>query len=187
MRYSSDPSVTDLLAAAREGDPEAVDRMYALAYEELRRLAHSVRRTRPGSTLTTTAVVHEACIKLIPPGTPEWRDHRHFFGVAARAMRQVLVDAARRRLAAKRGSGALMVTLPEDVDGRAVRPDELLDLHAALQRLETMDPRLARLVELRYFAGLSIEDTAQTLDVSTATVKRDWRVARAWLAQALAS
>lgn len=186
MQDTSEASVTDLLAAARGGDAGALDRVYALAYEELRGLARAVRRGRSNS-LTTTAIVHEAYLKLIPSRTLEWKDRRHFFGVAARAMRQVLVDAARRRMAAKRGAGALPITLPEDVHSGPVGPTELLDLHAALERLEAMDRRLARMVELRFFAGLSVEDTAQTVGVSTATVKRDWRAARAWLAHALAS
>jgi RNA polymerase sigma factor (TIGR02999 family) len=185
MPSSSAQSVTGLLAAARDGDPGALDQVYALAYEELRRLARAVRRGRPDASLTTTALVHEAYLKLIPSRTLDWQNRRHFMGVAARAMRQVLVDAARRRLAAKRGAGSLAITLPEDLHGGSIRPTELLDLHAALQRLETQDPRLARTVELRYFGGLSVEDTGRMLGVSTATVKRDWRVARAWLAREL--
>ena len=183
---SGHDSVTELLAAARDGDPGALDRVYALAYEELRRLARAVRRGRPGSSLTTTDLVHEAFLKLVPSRTLEWQDRHHFFSVVARAMRQVLFDAAERRLAAKRGGGAPEVSLPEDVHGAAIQPAEFLDLHAALQRLESVDPRLVHLVELRYFAGLTVEDTALTLGVSTATVKRDWRLARAWLARALA-
>jgi RNA polymerase sigma factor (TIGR02999 family) len=178
--------MTSLLAAAREGDAGALDRVYALAYEELRRLARSVRRNRPSSSLTTTALVHEAYLKLVPTRTLPWQDRHHFFGVVARAMHQVLVDAAERRLTAKRGGGAPVVSLSEELLGAPIQPPELLDLNAALRRLETVDPRLVRTVELRYFAGFSVEDTAQTLGVSTATVKRDWRVARAWLAQALA-
>jgi RNA polymerase sigma factor (TIGR02999 family) len=178
--------VTNLLAAARDGDASAVDRVYALAYEELRRLARSVRRNRANSSLTTTALVHEAYLKLVPSRTLPWQDRHHFFGVVARAMRQVLVDAAERRAALKRGGGAPMVSLSEALLGAPIQPPELLDLNAALRRLETVDPRLVRTVELRYFAGFSVEDTAQTLGVSTATVKRDWRLARAWLAQALA-
>lgn len=183
---SGHDSVTELLAAARDGDPGALERVYGLAYEELRRVARAVRRGRPSSSLTTTALVHEAFLKLVPSRTLEWQDRRHFFGVVARAMRQVLFDAAERRLAAKRGGGAREVSLPEDIHAAPIDPVELLDLHAALQRLGSLDPRLVHLVELRYFAGLTVEDTAQTLGVSTATVKRDWRLARAWLARALA-
>ena len=186
MPSPSSDSVTALLAAARDGDASALDRVYALVYEELRRLARAVRQGGSGSSVTTTALVHEAYLKLIPSRTLEWQDRHHFFGVVARAMRQVLMDASERRLAAKRGGGAPEVSLPEELHGAPVRPTELLDLNAALQRLETMDPRLARTVELRYFAGLTVEDTAQTLGVSTATVKRDWRMARAWLARELA-
>lgn len=186
MSVPSPESVTSLLAAAGNGDASALDRVYALAYEELRRLARSVRRTRPNSSLTTTALVHEAYLKLVPSRTLPWQDRHHFFGVVARAMRQVLVDAAERRGALKRGGGEPMVSLSEELLGDPVQPPELLDLDAALQRLETIDPRLVRTVELRYFAGLSVEDTAETLGISTSTVKRDWRVARAWLALALA-
>ncbi len=186
MTVPSPESVASLLAAARDGDASALDRVYALAYEELRRLARSVPRTRPNSSLTTTALVHEAYLKLVPSRTLPWQDRHHFFGVVARAMRQVLMDAAERMAAPKRGGGAPMVSLSEELLGDPFQPPELLDLNAALQRLETIDPRLVRTVELRYFAGLSVEDTAETLGVSTATVKRDWRVARAWLALALA-
>ena len=186
MSSPSPDSVTALLAAARNGDASALDRVYALVYEELRRLARSVRRNRPNSSLTTTALVHETYLKLVPSRTLPWEDRHHFFGVVARAMRQVLVDAAERRVAQKRGGGAPVVSLSEELLGAPIQPFEFLDLNAALQRLETIDPRLVRAVELRYFAGFSVEDTAQTLGVSPATVKRDWRVARAWLAQALA-
>ncbi|QXD17104.1 sigma-70 family RNA polymerase sigma factor [Rhodocaloribacter litoris] len=179
-------SVTALLQAAREGDTRAFDALYETIYEELRRLAHRVRSGRGDVTLSTTGLVHEAYLHLIPSKDLNWQDRTHFFRVAARAMRQVLVREARRRKALKRGGGVLTVTFDDRVHA-AVDEDDLLMLDEALSRLEALDTRQARVVECRFFGGLTIEETAEALGVGTATVKRDWRVARAYLVRALAS
>jgi RNA polymerase sigma factor (TIGR02999 family) len=173
-----------LLRGAREGDKEALDALFALAYDELRRIA---RRVRSGSndTLSTTALVHEAYLKLLPSAVPA-NDAAHFKLLIARAMREALIDGARRRNAGKRGGGDVAVTLDEDLQAAPLKATELLELHAALKDLERVDPRRAAVVECRFFGGLDVEETAAALDLSTATVKRDWRVARAWLAQAIA-
>lgn len=176
--------VTGRLRAAQEGDPAAQDALYARVYDELCRLARRVRAGRAGATLSTTALVHEAYVKLRPARVGTWEGRAHFFGVAARAMRDVLVDAARRRAAEKRGGGAVLVTLGDEA-AAAVRPDELLALDEALVRLGGIDPRQLRVVEYRYFAGLTAAETADALGVSTSTVEREWRGARAWLAREL--
>jgi RNA polymerase sigma factor (TIGR02999 family) len=178
--------VTALLQAHHAGDAHALERVYALVYEHLRAVARAQLRREGrvragGHTLSTTALVHEAYLKLVPAAEREWRGRAHFFALAARAMRQVLVDAARVRLAARRGGGdALPVTLDETVAG-PMRPERLLALDEALDRLATLDARQARVVECRYFAGLTAEETAAVLGVSVPTVTRDWRSARSWL------
>ncbi len=149
-------------------------------YDELHALAHrQVRRSRPGATLSTTALLHEAYLKLA--GVDRIAERQHFFALAARAMRQVLVDHARERAALKRGGGQVVVTLGDEVPAVAAEASELLALDSALAGLQAVDERLARVVELRFFAGLSVEETAAALGTSTATVKRDWRAARAFL------
>jgi RNA polymerase sigma factor (TIGR02999 family) len=169
------------LAAAVGGRP-ALDRLFSLTYEELRRLAASVKRGDPGSTLSPTALVNEAWIKLVAsPGlTPASRVH--FKRLAARAMRQVLVEAARRRNARKRGDGAVAVTFDESLSQPVTRPEEVLALDEALDRLQALQPRQAMMVESRFFGGLDIPEIAELLGISEATVLRDWRAARAWLA-----
>ena len=186
--------VTEALDALRAGDAAASGRLLQAVYDELRRLAHTQRRhERPDHTLNTTALVHEAYLKLLGPAHGDFESRAHFFGAAARAMRQVLVDYARARHRAKRGSGqpglpldAALADAPAEpallTDARAA---ELLDLDAALERLAALDPRQAHLVECRYFGGLSVEETAEVLGVAPATVKREWRSARAWLYAAL--
>ncbi len=176
------PDVTLLLAAAREGERAAVDAVFAAVYAELRRIAHGqLRRTPHGATLRTTAIVHEAYLKLVRHESVRWEDRGHFFAVAALAMRQILVSYARRFLAEKRGAGAQRVTL-EDVEIPVEeRAAELLALDEALARLAERDPRLAQVVELRFFAGLSVEETAQALGIGERTVKRDWQFARTYL------
>jgi len=177
--------VTILLQRAAEGDARAIDEVFAMTYAELQRLARLVRRPSAGgsgATLSSTALVHEAYLKLIPSADREWRGRAHFFALAARAMRQVLVGAARARLAVKRGGDALPVTLDEVAMAAPLRPDHLLALDEALTRLAALDPRQARVVECRYFAGLTEPETAALLGVSVPTVTRDWRSARAWLA-----
>ncbi|MEM7414956.1 MAG: ECF-type sigma factor [Gemmatimonadota bacterium] len=173
-----------LVQGARDGDREAVDRLFELAYGELRRRAHWARRGG-SATLNTTALVHEAYLKLTPDRGLPISDRAHFNYIMVRAMRQVLVDAARRRGAEKRGGDRDFVTLHEGDGSAAVRPDQLLALDEALERLAAFDERKAKVVECRFFCGFEVEETADILDVSPATVKRDWRSARAWLAHEL--
>lgn len=174
--------VTALLARLRDGDAAALDRLVPLVHAELRRLARAqLRRERPGHTLQATALAHEAYLRLVGLDAIDWRDRAHFFGVAAGVMRRILIDHARRRRAARRGGGAPPVPL-EDVDAAAPeRPEELIALDEALERLRALDPRQERIVELRFFGGLEVAETAAVLGVSERTVKRDWAVARAWL------
>lgn len=177
----------DALLAAPVADPRAVlDRLLPLVYDELRRMAHRELAREDGPrTLDTTGLVHEAYLKLVDERTVPVSNRRHFFGAAARAMRQVLVDAARRRHRAKRGDGVPPLPLDEarvEVDAYAA---ELVQLDEALTRLAVDHPRPARVVECRFFGGLSVEETAELLEVSTRTIKRDWILARAWLARDL--
>lgn len=178
-----DGSVTQLLRVAGRGDPRVQDALFARVYDELHRLARRIGGGRAGETLCTTVLVHEAYLKLVRSAQPGWDGRAHFFGAAARAMRQILVSEARRRCAQKRGDWA--VTFEEGEHAAPVQPEELLALDAALERLGALEPRRALVVEHRFFAGLTTEETARLLDVSTATVERDWRSARAWLAQQL--
>jgi RNA polymerase sigma factor (TIGR02999 family) len=181
--YGDDaPSVTELLGQWRAGDARARDRLLPLVYRELRRVASSyLRRERSDHTLQSTALVHEAYLRLAGPDTPEWRDRAHFFGVAANLMRQILVEHARAHHAAKRGGHAVKLSL-EDTPEMPVSADvDVLALDEAMQRLAYMDSRQAQIVELRFFGGLSIEDSAEVLGISPATIKRDWTSARAWL------
>jgi RNA polymerase sigma factor (TIGR02999 family) len=166
-------------------DSRRLDEMFSLAYEELRRLARAVRRGDPSATLSPTALVHEAWLKL--EHSPEVADTSplHFKRIAARAMRQVLVDAARRRKAEKRGAGAALVTFDESLETAAASAEEVLALDDALDALERLSPRQAQMVESRFFGGLDVAETAALLGVSEATVLRDWRAARAWLAREL--
>jgi RNA polymerase sigma factor (TIGR02999 family) len=174
--------ITRLLAEVRAGDAAALDRLFALVYEELRAEAHRrLAFRRRGETVSTTALVHETYLKLVGAGRKAWRDRVHFFAVAARAMRQILIDDARRRSAAKRGGGEAPQVLDEERVGMESRAEELLALDCALTRLAAFDGRLGQLVELRFFAGLSVEETAEILGLSPRTVKRDWRKARAFL------
>ena len=170
MQDSSPHSVTALLHGVQQGNPQAFDDLFALVYDELRRLARVVRQGRASETLNTTALVHEVYAKLIPAKDLHWHDRSHFFRIAARAMRQILVSTARRRLAEKRGGGALTVAFDEHVHQDPVRADELVALDEALTRLETLDPRQAQIVECRFFAGLNVAETAQALGISPMTV-----------------
>jgi RNA polymerase sigma factor (TIGR02999 family) len=175
-----------LLQAAHDGDAEALDALFPLVYDELRVLAQQQRRRWHGDlTLNATAIVHEAYIKLMHQDAAVPANRGHFFAVAAKAMRHVLCNYARDRRRFKRGGGAEHLTLNEAIAGTALVADsklaELSELDEALQRLEQVHERQARVVECRFFAGLSIEDTATALGLSPATVKRDWTMARAWL------
>ena len=180
------PGVTELLLAWGAGDAAALDALIPVVYAELRTQARrAMRRETPGHTLQTTALVHEAFLRLVDQRRIAWRNRAQFFGVAAQLMRRILVDSLRARRATKRGGGAHRLTLG-DADVAVETPgDEVLALHEALERLAALDPAQARLVELRYFGGLTIEEAAEVLGVSAATVKREWAVARAWLRREL--
>jgi RNA polymerase sigma factor (TIGR02999 family) len=175
--------VTRLLSDIDQGDPDAAERLLPLVYDELRKLAASrLAQEAPGQTLQATALVHEAYLRLVgDDGTRRWGGRAHFFAVAAEAMRRVLIQAARRRHAAKRGGDRRRVDLELDALPLPERPERLLALDEALDRLAASDPRKAELVKLRFFAGLTIEETAEALQLSTATVERQWTYARAWL------
>lgn len=173
--------VTRLLRRVEDGDPEAFDRLLPLVYDELRKLARVVRQGRATPTLNTTALVHEAYLKLVPDDEAHFANRLHFMRIAARAMRQVLANAFRHRSAQKRGGDAPHVTLEEHVMGGDLPPAQMLALDEALRHLDVVAPRQAAVVECRFFAGLSIPETAEVLGVSVATVNRDWRTARAWL------
>jgi RNA polymerase sigma factor (TIGR02999 family) len=177
--------VTRNLRAARSGDPGAWDALYTRLYDELRRLARRVRAGKAGATLSTTALVHEAYLKLDPAAELTGERRADFFAVAAWAMRAVLVDAARRRGTDKRGGGITPVTLGDEAASTPVRSDDLLALDEALERLRSLDERRARVVDYRFFAGLTTPETAELLGTSVSSVERDWRAARAWLVNAL--
>lgn len=177
--------VTRLLHAWREGDSQALERLTPMVYQELRRLArHHMRGERAGHLLQTTALVHEAYIRLVDLELG-FRDRVHFYAVSARLMRRVLVDLARERRAAKRGGAAVVVPLEEEVVGGEAPGGDILALDQALEQLATFDARKARVVELRLFGGLTIDETAEVLEISHATVERDLKMAKAWLARRL--
>ena len=177
-------SVTRLLRSASQGDEAAAASLFSLVYDELRKLAGSALRSeRADHTLQPTALVHEAYLRLAEQPADRWNDRGHFFAVAARAMRRILVDHARSRNAHKRGSGVQILAL-DGIEVAAGAPEPELDLvllDTALEKLARLDPRQARIVELRFFGGLSVEETAVIVDASPRTVKRDWQAARAWL------
>jgi len=181
--------VTHLLLAWR-ADPAVGEQLLPAIYAELhRQAARAMRRESDGNTLQATALVHEAYLRLVDQSRVEWRNRAHFFGVAAQLMRRILVDHARGQHAAKRGGGNKPLTL-NDLNAPGAPADngvEVLALHEALETLAAFDPLQARLVELRYFTGLNIEETAEALDISPATVKREWAVARAWLRRELST
>ena len=179
--------LTMLFEAARRGDSQAFDALYGHVYDELKKLARVVRGGRASDTLNTTALVHEAYERLVPDADIQIEDKAHFFRLAARAMRFILIDSARKQSAAKRGGRESAITFDEQTHAVSLRADALMSLDEALKQLESIDERKARIVECRYFAGLTIEDTAQALSISAPTVQRDWRAARAWLAVELAN
>jgi RNA polymerase sigma factor (TIGR02999 family) len=175
-------SVTKLLLDWGAGNRAALDALTPLVYDELRRLAgHYLRRERPDHTLQSTALVHEAYMRLIDQRNVRWQNRAQFFGLAAELIRRILVDHARAKQAAKRGGTAVKLTLDEALDASAGRDLDLVRLDDSLKALAEVDSQQSRIVELRYFAGLTIEETAEALDISPATVKRDWVVAKAWL------
>jgi RNA polymerase sigma factor (TIGR02999 family) len=174
--------VTQLLVSWSLGNQAALDELMPLVYGELRRLAAAyLRRERPDHTLQSTALVHEAFLKLVNQREVEWRNRAHFYGIAAQMIRRILVDYARSHHAEKRGSGAIKLALDEALAVPERKDMDLLGLNDALEQLAEMDPRQNRIVELRFFAGLSIEETAEVMQLSPATIKREWNSARAWL------
>ncbi|MFN7961794.1 MAG: ECF-type sigma factor [Thermoanaerobaculia bacterium] len=176
--------ITQLLAALSRGDRPALDRLMELVYQDLRRRAH-FKLLSSGGTLSTTALVHETYLRLAGAARPDWENRRHFFNVAACAMRQILVDYARERGAAKRGGDARRVELDSNQLAVEQQATELLEIDRALGRLASIDERLAQVVNLRFFAGLTEEETGELLQVSSRTVKRDWQKARTLLHQLL--
>ena len=180
--------LTELLLALREGQAGVVDRLYPLVYEELRRIAHrAIRGERTGHTLGTTGLVHEAYLGLVDQTRLEYRDRAHFYGIAARAMRHILVDYARRHGAAKRGGNLRAIPLDEAILAVEDRADALLALDEALGELETLDPRLGQVVQCRFFGGLTEEETGEVLGVTARTERRDWLKAKGWLYQHLSA
>lgn len=175
-------AVTQLLAKVGAGSQAAFDEVFPLVYAELRRIAaREMRREKPGRTLQTTALVHEAYLRLLKDASLSFENRAHFLGIAAHAMREILIEHARARSARKRGGGAVRLTLDDLVAPVPSLSIDVLALDEALQRLARLDERHARVVELRYFGGLSVEETAVALELSPATVKRAWTIARAWL------
>ena len=182
----SQAGVTALLKAWGAGDEAALERLAPLVYNQLHSIAaRYMRRESPGGTLQTSALVNEAWLRLVDATQVGWHDRAHFFSVAAQMMRRILVDAARRRHTAKRGAGAPQLRLNESIDGVPAHHRELIALDSALDALERFDARKAKVVEMRFFAGLSAEETAAVLRVSPQTVLRDWKLARAWLMREL--
>jgi RNA polymerase sigma factor (TIGR02999 family) len=184
--------VTRILSAIEQGDPHAAEQLLPLVYDELRRLAAvKLSHERPGQTLETTALVHEAYIRLVTggaesgPPAERWKGRQHFFAVAAEAMRHILVDNARRKRRIKHGGGLRRVELDDQLPAPPAEPDDLLALDEALEKLGAEDPEAASVVKLRYFAGLSVEEAAETLGISRATAYRHWTFARAWLLEEL--
>lgn len=173
--------VQRLLASVRDGDRAAHERLFSIVYEDLRRIARHHLRGHVTGTLGTTAMVNETYLRLAGPEAASWNDRIHFFALASTVMRHILVDHARRKLAVKRGRGVPLLVLDDERAGNESRLADVLALDEALTRLRAMNERLARLVELRFFGGLSVEETAQALGVTDRTVKRDWRKARSVL------
>ena len=182
MSQQVSENITQLLIDLSNGDRNAVDLLLPVIYDELRKLAANyLRRERPDHTLQPTALVHEAYLRLVDQTRVNWQNRAHFFGVAAQLMRRLLVDHARRHNAEKRGQNFQKISLDENVDKAGERSDMLLALDDALQALALFDEQKARVVELRYFGGLSIEETADVMGVTPTTIKRHWRFAKAWL------
>jgi RNA polymerase sigma-70 factor, ECF subfamily len=174
--------VTTLLTAWGKGDPAALDKLIPLVYTELHRIARRIWRQHPQSgTLQPTALINEAYLKLANAGSTTYQDRCHFFAVASTAMRQILVNHAKSRLSAKRGGGRVEVPLDDVQLAVDQEAEQIVSLHEALEALQRLDPRKSQVVEMRYFGGLSIEETAEALGVSIGTVNRDWRLARSWL------
>jgi RNA polymerase sigma-70 factor (ECF subfamily) len=179
---ASSNEVTLLLRAWGEGDAQALERLTPLVYQELHRIARGyMRKERPDHTLQTTALINEAYIRLVDARSVNWHDRAHFFAVCARAMRRILVDHARSRGYQKRGGGQISVQLDAVTVGNWTPDSNILELDEALNRLSALDPRKGNIVEMRFFGGLSVDETAEALGISPETVMRDWKLARAWL------
>jgi len=179
---SARADVTALLSELTQGNQDAAEKLIPLVYDELKRLARSyMRRERSDHTLQTTALVHEAYLKLIRQQVTNWQSRSHFFGIAAQLMRRILIDYARGHLREKRGGAKVVLALNEALVFSPEHSEELVRLDEALERLSKLDPRQGKVVELRFFGGLSVEETAEFLGISPKTVKRDWAVAKAWL------
>src|SRR5262252_2654334 len=179
---SSDSDITELLVDWNNGDKSAMERLLPLVERELHRLAHSyMRREDPDHTLQTTALINETYVRLVDQRKVEWQNRAHFFGIAAQIMRRILLNYARDQNRQKRGGKAVHVSLSEAMIMPAKKDRELIALNDALIRLEALDPRKSKVVELRYFGGLSVEEVAEVLKVSPITVMRDWQFAKAWL------
>ncbi|HKQ80028.1 MAG TPA: sigma-70 family RNA polymerase sigma factor [Blastocatellia bacterium] len=186
MATLSQNEITGLLLEWEAGNKEAFDKLISLVYRELRRMARQyMRRERAGATLQTTALINELYIRLIDYTQMRWQDRAHFFAVAAQAMRRILVERARARQSDKRGAGTQMVSLDEAANLAVERTADLVALDDALTSLAAVAPRKVQIVELRYFGGLSIEEAAEVLGVSSPTVQREWRAAKAWLYRAI--
>jgi len=181
--------ITGLLKKLNGANPDAVAEIVSVVYPELRRIARAYMRGERGEhTLQPTALINEAWIRLVDQTRVDWRDRSHFFGVAASMMRRVLVDHARQRLAEKRGGGSRKLTIDwVEMEAGGEKLTEVLSVHEALERLDGIDPRLAKIVEMRYFAGMDVDETAAALGISPRTVDREWSMARAWLSTQLAA
>ena len=187
MEHESASEVTLLLQGWRNGDRKALDALLPLVYKELHRLAHfQLRKERPDHTLQSAALVHGAYLRLIGLNPPQWESRTHFFAIAAQLMRQILVDYARRHGAAKRGGGGCKLSLEEATVLSREKEVDVVALDDALSALAKIDPRQSKVVELRFFAGLSLDEISQALDIAPATVQRDWTAARAWLHREIA-
>jgi len=175
-------NITQLLVAWNGGDKAALDQLIPIVYEELRRQASRyLRQERPGHTLQTTALIHEAYLRLVDQKSVQWQNRAQFFGIAAQLMRRILVDHARTKHRAKRGGSAVRISLSDATAATQDANLDLVELDQALNRLAEIDPQQSKIVELRFFSGLNVEETAAALNISPATVKRDWSVAKAWL------
>jgi RNA polymerase sigma factor (TIGR02999 family) len=186
MVLATESKLTSLLGDWKQGDPSALQKLTPLIYDELRRIAHRyVRRERNGHTLQTTALINEAYVRLAGNEAPDWQNRQHFFAVTAQVMRHILIDHARRRQSLKHGGEVKQVSLSQVAVMADDRAAELIALDEALEELTVLDPRKSKVVQLRYFGGLSLEETADALGISLMTVRRDWRAAKAWLYEAV--
>jgi RNA polymerase sigma factor (TIGR02999 family) len=182
LQHEPPSQITQLLQGWRDGDQKSLDALLPLVYNELRRLAHfHLHKERPDHTLQSAALVHEAYLRLVGVEAPLWEGRTHFFAIASQLMRQVLVDYARRRGAGKRGGGVCLLSLQDVGEKARGKEMDIIALDDALQRLAEIDPRQSRIVEMRFFGGLTLKEISTALEIGTATVQRDWTAARAWL------